>query len=69
MRKIRRHKEVKIRKNKKMAEVTKVTGDKFIAEEYKYRKIMCKDCTNLVNGECSKKRILRICAEKGWKNK
>lgn len=69
MRKITRHKLHNTNKNKKMIEVMKVTGDKYITDNWRYRKVMCKDCIHLVNNECSKKRILRICAEKGLKNR
>lgn len=34
----------------------------------KFIKYMCKDC-KFHNGRCSKKRLARICAQKGLKNR
>lgn len=68
MRKIVRHKRTNINFNKKMEECSKVIGDHTRAEDIRYKKYMCFDCINF-NGECTKKRIARVCAKKGLKNK
>ena len=69
MRKIVRHKRANINFNRKMEECTRIIGDHTRAEEMQYKKFMCSDCINFDDGECTKKRIARVCAKKGLKNK
>lgn len=68
MRKIVRHKRININRNRDMSAVSRVVGDHTITEDTRYRKMMCFDCTNF-DGECTKKRVARVCAKKGLKNK
>lgn len=69
MRKITRHKISSTMINKKMKEVSGVTTDRTATDDYRYRKLMCKDCKFFVESSCSKKRIAVKCAKKGLKNK
>ena len=36
---------------------------------FKYKKFMCSKCDFYKDGVCTKKRIARICAKKGLRNK
>ena len=38
------------------------------SEFYKYKKYMCENCEFYYDG-CTKKRIAKVCAKKGLKNK
>lgn len=68
MRKIVRHKRIGINKNKTMASVSRVISDHSSADNSRYVKYMCNDC-KFYEGQCTKHRIVRICAQKGLKNK
>ncbi len=38
-------------------------------DDFMYRMYMCRRCVFYINNECSKNRIIRICARQGLKNR